>query len=327
MSERLDATAAAADAFDRRAGLFAFFERYGLYVFCALLIGFAALVSDHFLTAKNLQDVLTQAAPLGIVVVGQSFVILVRGLDLSVASLMATVAVIGTIFNATSDLMVPAIFAVTIAFSIAVGLVNGWLVTKRRVSPFLATLAMMIVLQGLRFAYTHGAPSGALPHGFRVLGTGSLFGLPINLLALLFLAAIFGFVLHRSAFGRRIYMVGGSPKAARLCGIKVDRVTILCYVISSVLAGIGGLFLVGYVGSIDNWVGKGYELDSIVACVMGGVALTGGRGSLFGALVGALILIILFNLVLLLGFPAQWQYVVKGVIIIIAAAFYLSRAR
>ncbi len=302
-------------------------ERYGLFVFCALLIAFGALVSANFLSAKNLQDVLTQAAPLGIVVVGQTFVLLVRGFDLSVASLMATVAVIATAFNATSNLMVPVIFLVGIAFCTGVGLINGWLVTKRNVSPFLATLAMMIVLQGFRFAYTGGAPSGALPDGFRVLGTGRLLGLPINLLALLLIAALFGALLHATPFGRKVYIVGGNPEAARLCGIAADRVPIACYVISSVLAGIAGLFLVGYVGSIDNWVGRGYELDSIVACVMGGVAITGGRGSIFGALAGALILIILFNLVLLLGFQVQWQYVLKGVIIIVAAAFYLNRSR
>jgi ribose/xylose/arabinose/galactoside ABC-type transport system permease subunit len=186
---------------------------------------------------------------------------------------------------------------------------------------------MMIVLQGFRFAYTGGAPSGALPDGFRALGTGRVLGLPINLLALLLIAALFGFLLHATPFGRKVYIVGGNPEAARLCGIAVDRVRIACYVISSVLAGIAGLFLVGYVGSIDNWVGRGYELDSIVACVMGGVAITGGRGSIFGALAGALILIILFNLVLLLGFQVQWQYVLKGVIIIAAAAFYLNRSR
>ncbi len=323
----LGQAAAGAVSLERRHAALGWLERYGLFLFLGVLIGFGALVSDNFLSAKNIQDVLTQAAPLGMVVVGQAFVLLVRGFDLSVASLMATVAVIGTAFNATSNLMVPVIFAVAIGFGVVVGLINGWLVARRRVSPFLATLAMMIVLQGLRFAYTGGAPSGALPAGFRVLGTGHLFGLPINLLALALIAALFGFLLHATPFGRKVYIVGGNPEAARLCGIAADRVTIACYVISSVLAGIGGLFLVGYVGSIDNWVGRGYELNSIVACVMGGVAITGGRGSIFGALAGALILIILFNLVLMLGFQVQWQYVIKGTIIIVAAAFYLNRSR
>ena len=155
---------------------------------------------------------------------------------------------------------------------------------------------------------------------------GKVLGVPV-LVIIFALVSLAGWILlNRTTFGRRTVAVGGNPEAARLCGIAVDRVRIASYVISSVLAGIAGLFLVGYVGSIDNWVGRGYELDSIVACVMGGVAITGGRGSIFGALAGALILIILFNLVLLLGFQVQWQYVLKGVIIIVAAAFYLNRS-
>ena len=303
------------------------FARYGLYVFFALLVAAASIASPAFLSVKNIQNILTEGAPLGMVVIGQMFVILVRGLDLSVASLMATVAVIGTEFNAQSDAMVPVIFAVCLAFSVLVGLTNGLLVTKRRVSPFLATLAMMIVLQGLRFAMTKGAPSGALPEGFRTLGTGLVLGLPINLVALALLAVVFGLLLHRTAFGRRVYMVGGNPRASALVGVDGDRVTILCYVISSVCACLGGLFLVGYVGSVDNWVGQGYELQSIAAAVMGGIALTGGRGAIGGALVGALILIVLFNIVLLLGFPVEMQYILQGVIIVAGAAFYTMAGR
>ena len=290
-----------------------------------VLIGlalFATILQPAFLSVRNMQDVLTQAAPLGMVVLGQTFVILVRGLDLSVASLMATVAVIATAFNATSDAMIPVIFAVSIGFSALVGLINGLLVTKRNVSPFLATLAMMIVLQGLRFYYTQGAPAGTLPQGFRFLGTGQILGLPVNVLAFLILFAVLGFLLHKSVLGRKIYITGGNATSADLVGIRSDRITILCYVISSVLAGFAGLFLVGFVGTVDNWVGRGYELDSIVAAVIGGVALSGGKGTLAGAVVGALILVLLFNIVIILGLPVQAQLVIKGAIIVVAAALF-----
>ncbi len=300
-------------------------NRYGIFVFALLLILVGGLTTPVFFTAKNLQNIFTEAAPLGIVVIGQCLVILVRGLDLSVASVMATAAVIATEFNATSDAMIPVIFAACVAFSAVVGLVNGLLVTKRQVSPFLVTLAMMIVLQGLRFVITKGAPSGSLPGGFRFLGTGDILGIPTGIVALLVLVACFGYLLHRSAFGRRIYLVGSNPEAANLVGIASDRVTIACYVLCSVCACLGGLFLVGYVGSIDNFVGRGYELLSIVAAVMGGVALTGGRGSIFGGLAGALILTVIFNLVLLNGFPTEFQYIIQGVIIVAATAFYMLR--
>ncbi|TPL03089.1 MULTISPECIES: ABC transporter permease [unclassified Mesorhizobium] len=301
------------------------FERYGLIVFLVALLLVAAVLSPTFLRPANLVNVLTIAAPLGMVVVGQIFVILVRGLDLSVASLMATVAVLATAFKATTNDAIPMIFAAAIAFSAVVGLVNGWLVAKRDVSPFLATLAMMIILQGVRFAYTGGAPISTLPPGMGFLASGRILGIPVNLITLALLAIVFGIVLHRSRLGREIFMVGSNPKAAFLNGVAPDRVIILCHVICSVCAGIGGLFLLGYVGTVSNWVGQGYELDSIVAAVMGGVALTGGRGNIFVALLGVAVLVVINNLVLLLGFPIEMQLIIKGIIIIGAAAFYRTR--
>ena len=298
----------------------------GLLVFLGLLMALATLIQPRFINPANLRDVLVQAAPLLMVTMGQAFVILVRGLDLSVASLMATVAVLATAFNAQSDAAIVPIFAAAIVFSAAVGLVNGWLVTKRGVSPFLATLAMMILLQGLRFSYTQGAPAGNLPPGFRVLGAGEWLGVPINLLAALALAGLLWTALHRGVFGRCVFIVGGNPRAAKLVGIRADRTTIACYVICSVMAGIGGLFLVGFVGTLDNWVGRGYELDSIVAAVMGGVALSGGRGSIPGALLGALILVMIFNVIVITGLPVQGQFVVKGLVIIAAAAVHANWA-
>ena len=291
------------------------------------LVLIATIIQPAFLSIQNLQDILTQAAPLAIVVLGQTFVILVRGLDLSVASLMATVAVLATAFDATSDAMIPVIFLATIVFGGLVGLANGLLVTKRNVSPFLATLAMMIVLQGLRFYYTQGAPAGSLPSGFRFLGTGQLLGIPVNIIAFAALFAGLAFLLHKSPVGRRIYITGGNPVSAELVGIRSARITVFCYVICSVTAAIGGLFLVGFVGTVDNWVGRGYELDSIVAAVIGGVALSGGKGTLAGAVTGAMILVVLFNIVVILGLPVQALLVIKGIVIVIAAALIVRRNR
>jgi ribose/xylose/arabinose/galactoside ABC-type transport system permease subunit len=286
------------------------------------LVALATAIQPSFLSPNNVQDILTQAAPLALVVLGQAFVILVRGLDLSVASLMASIAVLATSLNATSDAMIPVIFAVAIVASALVGLINGLLVTKRNVSPFLATLAMMIVLQGVRFYYTQGQPSGSLPEGFRWLGTGRIAGIPVNVIAFAICFAVLGWLLHKSSFGRKIYITGGNPKSADLVGIRSDHVTIICYVICSVMAGIAGLFLVGFVGTVDNWVGRGYELDAIVACVIGGIALTGGKGTLWGAAAGALILVLIFNIVIILGLPVQAQLIIKGLIIIFAAALF-----
>ena len=301
------------------------FRNYGIHIALVLLIIISSLLSPQFLSSRNISNMLLQAAPLGIVVIGQVLVILVRGLDLSVASVMATAAVVATSFNGQdSDAFY--VFIVAMGVGLATGWVNGLLITKRNVSPFLATLATMIVLQGIRFAYTQGAPSGNVPPFYRVLGSQTLYGVPYNLLILIVLAAVFSFLLHRTTFGRRIYITGGNPVAARLVGINADRVTIAAYVISGGLAALAGLILSGFVGIVDNWVGRGFELDSIVAAVMGGVALSGGRGSILGGLVGAAILVVVFNAVLMIGFPVQFQIIIKGLVIIVAAALYVRRA-
>jgi len=297
-------------------------ERYGLAAFCAVLILATAVISPAFRSPTNIQNVLTNVAPLAIVVLGQAMVILVRGFDLSIASMMATAAVIATQFDGWGAMALPATLATTLVVSLIVGFANGFLVTKRNMSPFLATLATMIVLQGIRFAWTRGAPSGRIPPGLQVLGTGQVYGVPLNLVLLAVLALLVWILLTKTAFGRSVYMIGGNPRAAELVGVNVDRVVITCYAASAVLAGIGGLVLVGYVSGVDNWVGRGYGLDSVIAAVMGGVALSGGRGSVLGGILGAFLLTVIFNIVLLLGFPVQFQFVVKGAIIILAMAIY-----
>jgi ribose/xylose/arabinose/galactoside ABC-type transport system permease subunit len=301
-------------------------RRYGIFIFFVLLVVLSGVLSPTFLRGDNVVNMLVQFAPLGIVVIGQVFVILVGGLDLSVASVMATAAVVATGFDGTNA-TVPQVFGATLVMCVCTGLVNGLLVTKRQVSPFLATFATAIVLEGLRFAYTQGAPSGNVAPLFHEMGTGFVHGMPVNVLLLVACAVVFGVLLHFSTFGRRVFMVGGNSESARLVGVNPDLVRIVCYVISALLAGVAGLVLSGYVGIVDNWVGKGFELDSIVAAVMGGVALSGGRGTLPGGLTGAAILVIVFNIVLLIGMPVQAQTIVKGVIIIGASACYVIRQR
>lgn len=285
----------------------------------------SAYFSPAFFKPANLANLLNQTSPLAVVVLGQMLVLLVRGIDLSVASVMATSAVIATAFRSSDDSMMPIITVTCLLFGAFVGLVNGYLIAVRRVSAFLATLATMIVLQGLRFAYTGGSNSGTLPPAFRELGRGQLLGVPYSAIILLLVAALLALALNKTTFGRRVYLIGNNPEGAYLAGIRVTRLTIICHVICSLLAALSGLLLVGYVGLVDNWTGKGYELDSIVAAVMGGVAITGGRGTVGGALLGAAVLTTMFNLVVLLGMPAEVQHIIKGAVIIAAAAIYMAR--
>jgi ribose/xylose/arabinose/galactoside ABC-type transport system permease subunit len=195
----------------------------------------AEIASPAFLSGNNISNMLQQVAPLGIVVIGQTLVIVVRGLDLSVGSVMATAAVAATAFNGLDSDVLP-IIGVSLLIGLGTGLANGLLITKRSVPPFLATLAMWIVLEGCRYAYNGGAPSGNVPAFFRVIGAGGFHGVPYNILIMAAIAAVFIVMLHLSTFGRKIFLVGGNPMMARLVGIHVDRVVLACYVLSDLTA-------------------------------------------------------------------------------------------
>ena len=293
-----------------------------------MLLGFliaiwttTTLISPRFMTPANISDILIQAAPLGFVVIGQMVVIIVRGLDLSVASIMATVAVLSTgLIDNT-----PLIFLTGLLLGGLIGALNGYLVAFRGVTPFLATLATMIVLQGVRFAYTGGAPGGSLPEAFRWLATGRVFGVPVALVALGIVAFGIHWLLERTTFGRRLKLYGDNPAASRMTGTQTRFMVVMAFMISGLMAALAGLFLVGYVGIVDNWTGRGYELDSIAAAVIGGAALSGGKGTVPGVLLAALVLVSLFNIVVILGLSIELQLVIKGTLIILAAAVYMKR--
>lgn len=298
-------------------------ELWMLLGFLVAIWAITAMLSPRFLNPANLRDILVLGAPLGFVVIGQMIVIIVRGLDLSVASIMATVAVLS--IGLGDNLAV--ILALGLLLGAAMGAVNGYLVAYRHVTPFLATLATMIVLQGVRFAYTGGAPSGTLPDSLRFLSTGTIGGIPVSLILLLVVAFGAHWLLERTVFGRQLKLYGVNPDASRMTGAPVNFLVVMAFTISGLMAAIGGLVLVGYVGIVDNWTGRGFELDSIAAAVIGGAALSGGKGSVPGALLAALILVSLFNIVVILGLSIELQLVIKGTLIILAAAVYMTRAR
>ena len=300
------------------------FEKYGIYIFLGVLFITASLVSPQFLNPQNMKDVLNQAAALGMVSIGQTFVILIGGggLDLSVASVMATVAVIVAHNTGGQDALFLPVAGFCLLFGLLVGLANGLLITKRKVQPFLATLGMMIIIQGLRFLYTKGAPKGGFPPILRFLGTGDVGIIPTSILSLAILVAMALVVLNKTTLGRQIYAIGGNIETARLSGYNIDLIITVVYMVSGFTAAVAGLYLAGWIGISDNWVGKGYELDSIAAVVMGGTTFEGGRGGVLGTIVGVLIIMMLYNLVLLLHLPVQMQFLVKGAVIILATSFY-----
>jgi ribose/xylose/arabinose/galactoside ABC-type transport system permease subunit len=303
------------------------FEKYGIYIFLLILFVCSSFLSPAFLTPQNLRNIFTPAATLGMVAIGQTFVILIgRGaLDLSVASVMATVTVITSMNTRGQDARLLPVSIACLLFGILVGLTNGLLVTKRKVQPFIATLGMMVILQGVQFLFTKGVPKGTFPPFLRFMGTGSLGPVPVSVLSFAVLLAFAAIVLRKTIFGRQLYATGGNINTAIISGYKTDLIIIVTYMISGLTAAIAGLYLSGWLGISDNWVGKGYEVDSIAAVVMGGTSFQGGKGGVFGTTAGVLIIATLYNLVLLLHFPLHFQYILKGGAIILAAAFYARR--
>lgn len=299
-----------------------------IYVVLLILTAIATLISPAFLTPRNIANVLKQAASLGIAAVGQTFVILTGGIDLSVAAVIALMSVLAANLMAGQDQLVLPIALLCLAIATLIGLVNGLMVTKLKIPPFIATLGMILVVQGFRFLYTGGAPKGSIPNALRFWGRGSVGPVPTAIILWLAIAAIAVIILRQTTFGRRLYAVGGNRQAAFLSGVNVDGIIIASYTICSFLAGVAGLVLTGYIGVADNWLGRGYDLDSIAAVVIGGTVLEGGRGGVLGSVAGVFIIVILYNIVLLLGLDEEIQRLVKGAAIILAVALYMRlRAR
>ena len=297
-------------------------SRYGAYT-ALLVVGLvAAVVTPRFYTPANLINVLQAASALGIVSLGQTLVVLAAGIDLSVGSVMGLSMVVAAAMTAGSDTLVGPAIVVSLALGGVIGLVNGLLVTVRNVPSFVATLGMLVFIDGVRVAYTKGVPSGGIPPFLVTLGAGKLGLLPYSLVIWVALCALLLLVLHKTPFGQRLYATGGNPVAARLSGVLVGRVVTSCFVVSGILASTAGLLLSGFIGYVDRYIGTGFDLNSIAAVVVGGTSFAGGRGGIGGTIAGVLLITALGNIVLLAGLSQPYQLIVNGVIIVAAAALY-----
>ena len=297
-----------------------FFDQIPIVVL-ALLCLIAALSSDRFLSYSNLTNVLLQASVMAVVTIGMTYVIIGGGFDLSVGSVVALSGCI-----AAEVLLKYGIVAGVLAGAfagVAVGIVNGVVVAKLGVSPFIATLGTMVLVRGVVLLITQGTPvvgDSGLGDTFTVLGSGGFLGMPILVWIAIVLVLIFSWVLHQTAYGTRIFAVGGNPEASFLSGLPVQRITISLYAICGLTARLAGVLLAARRQSGQPSAGEFYELTSIAAVVLGGAALQGGEGKLYTPMVGVLIMVILANALNLLGVDSYWQRVAIGVVIIAAAA-------
>lgn len=301
-------------------------RRYGVFVALGVTILVGVTAVPNFASPANFDSVLRLAAVLGIVSLGQTFVILTGGIDLSVGMLMGLVTVLSNgVMNGNAGL-IPMVILLALVIGMVVGLANGTGVVRFRVDPLIVTLAMMSVLQGAIFFYTDRTVGSAAPE-FRELAYGSIGPLPTSVVLLAVLTLSCWIVLRRTPLGRYIHAVGSDARSARRAGIAIGRVTASAYLICGVLAAVAGLVLAARLGSGYTGAGSGFELDSIVAVVLGGTALSGGRGGVLGTIAGVLLLALIGNILNLLGVSPFTQQVVNGVIIIAAIAIYTARRR
>lgn len=307
-----------------RSYLVKFQSLIALVVLCLVL----SFLSDKFMTVDNGWNVMRQISVNICIAVGMTLVVLTAGIDLSVGSVLALCGAItaGLLKNGIEMPGQNLFIGFTLLGAIVAGLLvgalvgcfNGWTITRFKVPPFVATLAMLTMARGFTLLYTKGFPISVLGDKFAYIGTGWLLGIPVPvwISAMVILGAVL--VTNKTPLGRYIYAIGGNENAAKLSGINISRVKIIVYSLAGMLAAVGGLLVTSRLDSAQPNAGISYELDAIAAVVIGGTSLSGGRGSIWGTVLGAVIIGVLNNGLVLLNVSPFWQQVVKGMVILLA---------
>jgi ribose/xylose/arabinose/galactoside ABC-type transport system permease subunit len=298
-------------------------RNYGIHLALLALIVVFSFASPYFATAANLINILNQVAVVGIIAIGMTFVILTAGIDLSVGSMLALASLVSAAMSVESNhgplTWVLAFVSPFVVGAVAGGL-NGALVATGRIAPFVVTLATLVAYRGLAVWY-HVNPIYGLPGWYRTLGADRLAGVPYGVITYALVVIIASVTINRTRFGREVYAVGGNEHASRVSGINVRRIKFSVYVISGLCVGLAALIHNGRTGAGQSYVGEGMELQAIAAVVIGGVSLFGGRGSISNAVVGTLVMGVLFNGLVLLNVPSPIQNVVIGAILVGAVLF------
>ena len=310
-------------------------QEYGIFIAFLFLVVVLSFSNQYFLTGRNISNVLLQTSINGILAIGMTFVILTRGIDLSVGSVVALAGIVSASFATTSSTAgvagSPYPFFVALPIGVLVGAscgaLVGVIVSRFNVPAFVATLGMLSAARGLTLIFAGGRPVPALTPEFRWIGTGSILGIPAPVILLAVVFAVSWWLLARTRFGRYVYAVGGNPHAAKTSGINVTRIRFLVYVISGALAGLAGMVLAARTGSALPQAGIAYELDAIAAVVIGGTSLSGGVGRVTGTIIGALIIGVMNNGLDLMGMESYYQQVIKGALIVAAVMLDQKRNR
>lgn len=295
-----------------------------LVVLCIVL----SIMSDKFFTADNGLNVLRQIAVNICIATGMTLIVLTAGIDLSVGSILALCGAItagllknGIEMPASNTFIGFTLFGAIVAGLLAgfiLGWFNGFAITKFNVPPFVATLAMLTIARGFTMLYTKGHPISSLGDSFAVIGTGWWLGIPVPVYIAAVVVLVAVFITQKTKIGRYIYAIGGNEQAAKLSGINIKKVKVTVYAIAGALAALGGIIVTSRLDSAQPNAGISYELDAIAAVVIGGTSLSGGKGSVWGTVMGAVIIGVLNNGLVLLNISPFWQQVVKGSVILLA---------
>jgi ribose transport system permease protein len=307
-----------------------FVRQFSVLGFLLLLVVVFAALADGFLSISNLINVALQTSIIAIVAIGMSFVIFTAGIDLSVGSVMALsgalAAGVAVNFGLDSYLSI----GVGLLSGLIIGVINGLLIVKGSIPPFVATLSMMAVARGLTLVYTEGRPIAGLDEHFLFLGTGrilefnlssgQIIGIPLPVIIMIVIAVVAHLVTRFTPFGLHVYATGGNEETTRLAGISPDRIKMAVYLVSGLLAAVGGILLTARLWSAQPNAATGWELDAIAAPVLGGTSLFGAVGSIGGTVIGAFIIGVLSNGLNLMGVPSYHQQVIKGLVFILAVS-------
>lgn len=294
-----------------------------LIALIALVIGIS-LLSKNFATVGNFLSLLRQSSINGLIAFGMTLVILTGGIDLSVGSVLAFTTAIAAkliLMGITSPLAI----LIALLLGAIFGLITGFIITKGRIQPFIATLISMTVFRGLTLIFSNGKPISGVTRGedfsaafLTFVGKGTILGVPTPVWILIIVFIVLYFLLNNTTYGRKIYSTGSNEKAAALAGINTIRTKMSVYAISGFMSALAGIILLSRLGSAQPTLGSGYELDAIAAGALGGISLSGGRGKITGTLIGILIIAVLNNGLNIIGVSSYYQDVIKGLVILIA---------
>ena len=296
-------------------------QEFGVFIILVAMMLFLTFYTKTFLATTNISNILRDFSWIAIAAFGECMVVITGGIDLSVGSVMGLSGLITAMLFAR-NMPIPVAVAGGLATGLIVGLANGLMVTKGKLPPFIATLGTLLMARGLCYGLSGGWPVRDLPSAFNNLGRGVVriggFDLPLPAIFMLVCAIIVSAYLTRTVWGYRIYAVGGNETATSLSGINTNWIKIMVYSIAGLLAAIGGILMTARLGVASPMAGQGYELDVIAAAVVGGTSLSGGEGTILGALIGAFIMQVLRNGLVLTGVSAYWLQAVQGLVIVIA---------